>query len=191
MTWAIGVFFALFFAYAVRNTLMTRRFKGRFGTALVEEIKRAYPDSASLLTPDLGSQISQTFIDNKDVAKEINALEADVAKRPDITSRSYAHFDPYYSRETQELIVDLLKHKIELSGKIFNCLPAKVRSQINKQAEAGEKAEAEAYSGDEEYIRERKKDEERAKHLGLDTWRFSVLMTMYEMAGRANLAASR
>jgi hypothetical protein len=146
---------------------------------------------ASLLAPDLGEQAADILINNKNLVKELNALEVAVSKRPEIGSKSYAHFDSGYSRETQELIIDLLKKKIELAGKFFNCLPTKTRSQINKKAETIDKAAAEAKLGDEEFKRDREKEVEKAKYFGLDTWRFGVLMSMYEIAGRANLAASR
>ncbi len=167
------------------------RFKSRFGKAFLEEFAHAYPDSASLLTPDAGPQLAYALINNKKVAKEINALEMKVAKRPEIKNKSYAYFDSTYSPETQELIIDLLKNKIELASKLFNCLPPKARAQIHKKAEEIDKAAAaEAESRDEEFKRDRKRDEERAKYFGLDTWRFGILMNVYEITGRANLAAS-
>jgi hypothetical protein len=191
MIWAIGIGLALLFAWIARNEVVTRRFTSGFAKAFLEEFARAYPESASLLPPDLGKQLAYILVNNKTLAKEINTLEVAVSKRPEIGNKSYAHFDPAYSRETQELIVDLLKKKIELAGKFFNCLPTKARSQINRQAESAEKAAVEAKSGDAEFQRTRAKEEERATFLGLDTWRYSVLMNIYDMAGRANMAASR
>jgi hypothetical protein len=189
ITWAVVVFLSLFFVFAARNSFKMRRFKSRFGQAFLDEIKRAYPESASLLTPDFGPQISYTLIDNKRLVKEINALEVQVAKRPEIRNKSYAHFDSGYSSETQEIIVDLLKDKIELAGKIFGCLPPKVRSLINKKAESVYRAGVEAKSDDEKAKIDRIKEEEKATHFGLDPWRFGVLMTVYDIIGRANSAA--
>ena len=143
MTIAIVAFLSLFFVYAARNSFVMWRFKDRFAKAFLEEFKQAYPDSASLLTPDLGPQIAYALINNKTLAKEINALEMKIAKRPEIGKKSYAYFDSDYSPETQELIIDLLKNRIELAGKIFDSLPTKVRSQINRKAESTDKAEAE------------------------------------------------
>jgi hypothetical protein len=191
MTWAVAIILLLFFAWIARNEFVTRRFTSRFGTAFLDELKETYPESASLLPPDLGKELAYILVNNKTLAKELNALEAAVSKRPEIGGKSYAHFDLGYSRETQELIVDLLKKKIELASKFFNCLPTKVRSLINKKAETDDKAEVEAYSGDEEFEKDRTKEKERAKFLGLDTWRYTVLMNVYDIAGRANLVGSR
>lgn len=191
LTIAIVVFLSLFFVYTARNSFVTRRFKSRFAKAFLEEFERTYPESASQLAPDFGAQMTHFFIKNRRLVRELNALEMTVAKRPEISgSKSYAHFDSTYSRETQEDIVDLLKKKIELSDKIFNSLPTKVRSQINKQAESIDKSEVEAALSDEELRKEREKNEERAKRLGLYAWRFSVLMNIYDITCRANLAAA-
>ncbi len=180
----------LLFALATRNSFVARRYKLRFAKAFLEEIKHAYPDSASLLTPDLGAQIAYTLVKNKNLASELNDLERQVANRPEIESKSYAHFDSAYSRETQELVTDLLKKKIEFAGKFFNCLPSKVKTQIDKKAELIDKTAADAKLSDEELKKDRKEEEERAKHLGLKTWRFSILMNIYDIAGRANRAAN-
>jgi hypothetical protein len=189
---AIAVLTFLFFVYTARNSFITRQFKSRFAKAFLEEFKRDYPDSATLLPSDLGKQITRLFIKNRRLVRELNALEMTVAKRPEISGRkAYAHFDPTYSRETQEDIVRLLKDKVELADKIFNSLPAKVRSQINKAAESLDKIEAEAASGDEDLKKEREKGEERAKHLGLYPWRFDVLMNIYDIVGRTNRIAAR
>lgn len=190
ITYAVIVFLSLFLAWVVRNSFVARRFKIRFSKVFLEEFKHAYPDSASLLAPDVGSQAAAILVNNRRLAMEINALEMAVAKRPEISNKSYAHFDSGYSRETQELIIDLLKNKIELASKFFNGLPAKVRSQINKKAEASYKTVGEEKSNDEAFKRDREKEEEKAKLFGLDTWRFGVLMTMYDVACRANLAVT-
>ena len=142
---------------ALRNSLVTWRYKKRFANAFLEEFKHAYPDSASLLTPDLGPQVAYILVNNKKLAKELNALERQVAKRPEIGNKSYAYFDSDYSPETQELITDLLKNKIELASKIFNCLPSKVRSQINTKAESIDKTAAEVELSDEEFKKDRKR----------------------------------
>jgi hypothetical protein len=188
---AIVAFLSLFFVYTARNSFITRRFKSRFAKAFLEEFKRDYPDSADLLTSDFGAQITHLFIKNRRLVRELNALESAVAQRPEISgNRSYAHFDASYSRETQEDIVRLLKNKIELADKIFNSLPPKVRSQINKHAESIDKVQVEAALSDKELKIEREKEEERAKHLGLYTWRFDILMNIYDITRRANFAAA-
>lgn len=178
MTYAIAALVAVLFVFAARNSYVARRFKVRFAKAILEEFKRAYPESASLLTPDLGPQMTTILVSNKDLAKEINALEREVATRPEKGSKSYAHY------ETQELVTDLLKKKIELAGKIFGALPPKVKSQIDRKAEL----QAEAESSDQESNKDRKKEEERASSLGLKPWRFGVLMNIYGITSRANFA---
>ena len=144
MTIALVAVTSLFFAWCAWNSFATRRYKKRFAKAFLGEFTHAYPDSASLLTPDLGAQIAYMLIKNKKLALELNTLERQVAKRPEIENKSYAHFDADYSRETQELITDLLKNKVELAGKVFNCLPSKVKTQIDKKAELSDKNAAES-----------------------------------------------
>ncbi len=189
MTFAFVVFISLFFAWCAKNSFVTRRYKDRFATAFLKEFKHAYPDSASLLTPDLGAQIAYILVKNKRLAKELNALEGQVAKRPEIGNKSYEYFDSDYSPETQQLITDLVKNKIEFAGIIFNCLPSKVRSQIDTKAESIDKTVAEVDLSDKESKRDRKKNEEREKHFGLKSWRFSILMNIYDITSRANLAS--
>ena len=189
MTVGIVAFTSLFFAWCAWNSFVTWRYKNRFSKAFLEEFKHAYPDSASLLTPDLGAQVAYILVNNKKLAKELNALERQVAKRPEIGNKSYTYFNSHYSPETQELITDLLKNKIELASKIFNCLPSKVKSKINTKAESIDKTAAEFKSSDEEFKKDRKKEEERAEYFGLKTWRFSILMNIYDISSRANLAA--
>ncbi len=179
----------LLFVLATRNSLVARRYKVRFAKAFLEEIRQAYPDSASLLTPDLRKQVAYTLVKNKNLASEINYLERQVAKRPEIGNKSYAYFGSAYSPETQEIIIDLLKKKIEFAGKFFNCLPPKVKTQIDKKAELIDKTTADTKLADDELKNDRREEEERAKHLGLKTWRFSILMNIYDIAGRANLEA--
>jgi hypothetical protein len=190
MTFGIVAFVSLLFAWCARNSFVTRRYKSRFAKAFLEEFKQAYPESASLLPPELGSQIAYILVNNKQLAKELNDLESLVAKRPEIRNKSYANFDPDYSPETRRLITELLKNKIELARKIFDGLPPKVKSQINKKAESIDKTVAEAESSNEELKKARKKEEERADYFGVKTWRFSILMNVYDIATRANLAAS-
>ncbi len=188
MTYGLVAFVLLVFAWSAWNSFVARRYKNRFAKAVLEEFKHAYPDSASQLPPELGPQIAHILVSNKKLANEINALERQVSKRPDIKSKSYTHFDSDYSPETQELITDLLKNKLELAGKIFNSLPSKVKSQIDRKAESLDNAAAETELSDEGQ-KDRKKDEERAKRFGLKAWRFNILMNIYDIAGRANLAS--
>ena len=189
MTFVLVTVTLLFFALTFRNSFKTRRYKHRFAKAFLEEFRHAYPDSASLLTPDLGAQVAYLIVKNRRLATELNALEGQVAKRPEIKNKSYEYFDSTYSRETQELITDLLKNKVQLAGIIFNCLPSKVRSQIDTKAESLDKTVEEVESSDEKIKKDRKKDEEKAKYLGLKTWRFSILMNIYDITSRANFAA--
>ncbi len=189
MTYAVIALISLLFVFAARNSFVGRRYKARFAKAFLEEFKHAYPDSASLLTPDLGGRMANVLLSNKSLVKEINALGRLVAKNPEIRDKSLAYFDSHYSRETRQLVTDLLKNKIELAGKIFDCLPPKVKSQINTKAESIDKAAAEAELSDEELKKDRKRDEERAEYFGVKSWRFSILMNIYDIAGRANLAA--
>jgi LPS O-antigen subunit length determinant protein (WzzB/FepE family) len=192
ITIAVVVFLSLLFVFAARNSFITRRFKSRFAKAFLEEFKRDYPESASLLAPNFGAQVTRLFLKNRRLVRELNALEMAVAKRPEISGRkSYAHFDAAYSRETQEDIVRLLKNKIEFADKIFNSLPTKARSQINRQAELIDKAAVEAALSDGDLKKEREMDEARAKHLGLYAWRFDVLMNIYDITLRANFAAAQ
>ncbi len=184
MIYGFVALISLFLAWIVRNNLVGQRYRNRFGSAFLEEFKRAYPDSASLLPPDLGSRIAYILTNNKKLARELNALERQVAKRPEIGKKSG------YSPEIQELITDLVKKKIELASKIFNTLPSKVQSQINRKAELIDKTAAEVEPGDEKLREDRKKDEEIEKYYGLKTWRFSILMNIYDIARRANSTAS-
>lgn len=178
MTFGIAAFTSLFFCWCAWNSFVTWRYRNRFAKAFLEEFKNAYPDSASLLTPDLGTQIAYVLVSNKKLAKELNALERLVSKSPD------------YSPETQELVADLMKNKIELAGKVFNCLPPKVKSQIDKKAELIDESIAGVELSDDEIKKDRKKDEEKANRFGLKTWRFSILMNIYDITSRANLAAT-
>ena len=135
MIYGFVALISLILAWIGWNNFVGQRYRNRFASAFLEEFKRAYPDSASLLPPDLGAQIAYILTNNKKLARELNALERQVAKRPEIGNKSYEYFDSGYSPEIQQLITDLLKKKIELASKIFNTLPSKVKSQINRKAE--------------------------------------------------------
>ena len=190
MIYGFVALISLIVAWFGWNNFVGQRYRNRFASAFLEEFKRAYPDSASLLPPDLGAQIAYILRNNKKLARELNALERQVAERPEIGNKSNGYVDSGCSPEIKELITDLLKKKIELASKIFNILPSKVQSKINTKAESMDQTAAEVESGDEKLKKDRKKDEERAECYGLKTWRFSILMNIYDIASRANSTAS-
>ena len=190
MVYGIVALTSLIVAWVLRNNFVGQRYRNRFASAFLEEFKRAYPDSASLLPPELGGQIANILSNNKKLARELNALERQVAKQPEIGNKSCDYLDLGCSPETQELVTDLLKKKIELASKIFNTLPSKVQSQINRKAESNDKSVVEEELSDEGLKKDKKKDEEREKHFGLKAWRFSILMNIYGIASRANSTAS-
>ena len=101
MIYGFVALISLILAWIVWNNFVGQRYRNRFASAFLEEFKRAYPDSASLLPPDLGAQIAYILTNNKKLARELNALERQVAKRPEIGNKSYEYFDSGYSPEIQ------------------------------------------------------------------------------------------